>query len=460
MHLDLGPYTQARGTVQLPGSKSISNRVLLLAALAHGKTLITNLLEADDTRVMLEALATLGVHCLRQDQGYAVAGVGGVFPLRKAQLFLGNAGTAVRLLSAALALQAGGGDRAYQISGVPRMHERPIGDLVDSLRALGASIEYAGREGFPPLMIGPMQKRDEAVAGKADPAASIKVDPAISIIAPHQQLSVRGDVSSQFLSAVLMALPLLPAAQRSVMIKVDGELISKPYIDLTISLMARFGVQVEREGWQRFTLAAGSSYQAPGYLAVEGDASSASYFLAAGAIGGGPLRVTGVGAESIQGDIGFAKVLTQMGANVMMGPDWIEVSGATNRPRRLKAIDMDFNLIPDAAMTVAVLALFAEGTSTLRNIASWRVKETDRLAAMAIELRKLGATVDAGADFLRITPPATLTAGAEINTYDDHRMAMCFSLVSLAGVPIRINDPNCVAKTFPDYFERFGAIVR
>ncbi len=452
MHLDLGPYTQARGTVQLPGSKSISNRVLLLAALAHGKTLITNLLEADDTRVMLEALATLGVHCLRQDQGYAVAGVGGVFPLRKAQLFLGNAGTAVRLLSAALALQARGSDSAYQISGVPRMHERPIGDLVDSLRVLGASIEYAGREGFPPLMIGPIQKRAEAVAGKADPATSI--------IAPHQQLSVRGDVSSQFLSAVLMALPLLPAAQRSVMIKIDGELISKPYIDLTISLMARFGVQVEREGWQRFTLAAGSSYQAPGQIAVEGDASSASYFLAAAAVGGGPLRVTGVGAESIQGDIGFANVLTQMGANVMMGPDWIEVSGATNSPRRLKAIDMDFNLIPDAAMTVAVLALFAEGTSTLRNIASWRVKETDRLAAMATELRKLGATVDAGADFLRITPPATLTAGAEINTYDDHRMAMCFALVSLAGVPIRINDPSCVAKTFPDYFERFGAVVR
>ncbi len=460
-HLDLGPYTHARGTVQLPGSKSISNRVLLLAALAHGKTLITNLLEADDTRVMLEALATLGVDCLRQDQDYVVAGVGGVFPLRKAQLFLGNAGTAVRLLSAALALQAGASDRAYEISGVPRMHERPIGDLVDSLRALGASIEYAGRDGFPPLLIGPMQKRAETVAGNADPAASmIQTDPATFIIAPHQQLSVRGDVSSQFLSAVLMALPLLPAAQRKVMIKVDGELISKPYIDLTISLMARFGVQVEREGWQRFTLAAGLSYQAPGHLAIEGDASSASYFLAAGAIGGGPLRVTGVGAESSQGDIGFANVLTQMGAHVMMGPDWIEVSGATHSSRRLKAIDMDFNLIPDAAMTVAVLALFAEGTSTLRNIASWRVKETDRLAAMATELRKLGATVDAGADFLRITPPATLTAGAEINTYDDHRMAMCFALVSLAGVPIRINDPNCVAKTFPDYFERFGAVVR
>ncbi|KAF9397018.1 hypothetical protein CPC16_000056 [Podila verticillata] len=288
-------------------------------------------------------------------------------------------------------------------------------------------------------MIGPIQKRAEAVAGKADPATSI--------IAPHQQLSVRGDVSSQFLSAVLMALPLLPAAQRSVMIKIDGELISKPYIDLTISLMARFGVQVEREGWQRFTLAAGSSYQAPGQIAVEGDASSASYFLAAAAVGGGPLRVTGVGAESIQGDIGFANVLTQMGANVMMGPDWIEVSGATNSPRRLKAIDMDFNLIPDAAMTVAVLALFAEGTSTLRNIASWRVKETDRLAAMATELRKLGATVDAGADFLRITPPATLTAGAEINTYDDHRMAMCFALHTKLHVPvIAIDGPTASGK--------------
>ncbi|BBO60068.1 3-phosphoshikimate 1-carboxyvinyltransferase [Mycoavidus sp. B2-EB] len=435
-HLDLGPYTYAGGTVQLPGSKSISNRALLLAALASGKTVIANLLEADDTRVMLDALTQLGVHYVRQGQDYLIDGVGGTFPVRKAQLFLGNAGTAVRLLSAALALQAGEGS-AYQILGVPRMHERPIGDLVDSLQELGASITYSGRAGFPPLLIERMQQS-----------------------APPQQLYVRGDVSSQFLSALLMALPLLPAATRRAMLKIDGDLISKPYIDLTMTLMARFGVPVEREGWHHFTLATNSSYQAPGHITVEGDASSASYFLAAGAVGGGPLRVIGVGRASIQGDIGFADVLTQMGANVTMGPDWIEVSGVANSQRRLKAIDMDCNLIPDAAMTIAVLALFAEGTSILRNIASWRVKETDRLAAMATELRKLGAVIEVGADFLRITPPATLSAGAVIDTYDDHRMAMCFSLVSLAGVPLRINDPNCVAKTFPDYFERFAAIVR
>jgi 3-phosphoshikimate 1-carboxyvinyltransferase len=435
-HLDLGPFSHASGTVRLPGSKSISNRVLLLAALAEGETLIAHLLDSDDTRVMLAALKTLGVNLREaEDRGnWIVQGTGGVFTVKQADLFLGNAGTAVRPLTAALAVS--GGD--YRIHGVPRMHERPIGDLVDGLRQIGAKIDYEAAQGFPPLHVYP---------------ATITVD------AP---VRVRGDVSSQFLTALLMALPLARAecaAGGKTTIEVEGELISKPYIDITLKLMARFGVQVEREGWQRFMVPAGARYQAPGNIRVEGDASSASYFLAAGALGGGPVRVEGVGRASIQGDVAFVDALQRMGANVAMGDDWIEVHGVNNDAGRLNAIDMDCNLIPDAAMTLAVAALFAEGTTTLRNIASWRVKETDRLAAMATELRKVGAHVTEGDDFLTIAPPAQLTPNATIDTYDDHRMAMCFSLVSLGHVPVRINDPKCVGKTFPDYFARFLALA-
>jgi 3-phosphoshikimate 1-carboxyvinyltransferase len=431
-HLDLGPFSRASGTIRLPGSKSISNRVLLLAALAEGETTITNLLDSDDTRVMLDALEKLGVKLKRDGDTCVVTGTRGALPAARADLFLGNAGTAVRPLTAALAVN--GGD--YRIHGVPRMHERPIRDLVDGLRQIGAKVDYEENEGFPPLRIRPAQ---------------------IAVDAP---IRVRGDVSSQFLTALLMALPLVRTASGETIVEVAGELISKPYIEITIALMARFGIKVERLGWERFTIPNGVRYQSPGKIMVEGDASSASYFLAAGALGGGPLRVEGVGRASIQGDVGFATALMKMGANVTMGDDWIEVRGVGNDHGRLDPIDMDFNLIPDAAMTIAVAALFADGTSTLRNIASWRVKETDRIAAMATELRKVGAKVQEGEDFLVVTPPEKLTPNAAIDTYDDHRMAMCFSLVSLGGVPVRINDPKCVGKTFPDYFERFLALAQ
>jgi 3-phosphoshikimate 1-carboxyvinyltransferase len=431
-HLDLGPYARASGTVRLPGSKSISNRVLLLAALANGETSITNLLDSDDTRVMIAALKTLGVAVRQDGERVIVNGTGGAFASKSAELFLGNAGTAVRPLTAALAVNGG----EYRVHGVPRMHERPIGDLVDGLRQIGASIDYELNDGFPPLKIHP---------------APIAID---------KPIRVRGDVSSQFLTALLMSLPVIAGRTAPVTVEVEGELISKPYIEITIRLMERFGVVVERDGWARFTVAADARYQSPGAIMVEGDASSASYFLAAGAIGLGPVRVEGVGRASIQGDIGFADALNRMGANVMMGADWIEVRGVESDDGKLLPIDMDFNLIPDAAMTIAVAALFASGTTTLRNIASWRVKETDRIAAMATELRKVGATVEEGADYLVVTPPAALTPNAAIDTYDDHRMAMCFSLVSLGGVPVRINDPKCVNKTFPDYFERFATLVK
>lgn len=419
--LELRAARGARGIVRLPGSKSISNRVLLLASLAEGETDVTGLLDAEDTRVMREALARLGVALTEHAKGIKVRGVGGPFRAKKADLFLGNAGTALRPLTAALALS--GGD--YFVSGVARMHERPIADLVDALRSVGARIDYREKNGYPPLMIHP---------GKVNVARPV---------------AVRGDVSSQFLTALLMALPL---TGKPAIIEVQGELTSKPYVEITLNVMQRFGILVERSGWTRFVIPS-ADYLSPGEIFVEGDASSASYFLAAGALGGGPVRVAGVGRGSIQGDVRFAEVLQAMGARVTMGDGWIECSG----DGKLRAIDMDLNHIPDAAMTAAVLALFADAPTTLRNIASWRVKETDRLAAMATELRKLGATVEEGPDQLRITP-ASVKPGVAIDTYDDHRMAMSFSLVALAGVPVRINDPQCVAKTFPDYFRELETI--
>jgi 3-phosphoshikimate 1-carboxyvinyltransferase len=433
-HLDLPPMLGARGTVRLPGSKSISNRTLLLAALAEGETAIRDLLASDDVERMLEALTALGIAWTRQagTDNYRVTGAGGPFPVKSGDLFLGNAGTAFRPLTAALALSGG----SYRLSGVPRMHERPIGDLVEGLRQLGARVDYLGQERYPPLQIHP------------------------ATLTPGGVLRVRGDVSSQFLTALLMALPL---AAVETTVEVVGELISKPYIGITLDLMARFGVQVQREGWSRFTVPGGVRYRSPGQIFVEGDASSASYFLAAGAIGGGPVRVEGVGWSSIQGDVRFAEALAQLGARVDMGDNWIEASSPTTPPEsgRLKAFDLDLNHIPDAAMTLAVAALFADGPSRLRNIASWRVKETDRIAAMAIELRKVGATVEEGADYLVVQPPVgRLIPQAGIDTYDDHRMAMCFSLVALGGVGVRIHDPKCVNKTFPTYFERLAEVTQ
>jgi 3-phosphoshikimate 1-carboxyvinyltransferase len=431
--LDLGPIARVEGTVKMPGSKSISNRVLLLSALARGKTLVRDLLDADDTRVMLEALQGLGVEVAQVSDGVAIRGVAGAFPVKSAELALGNAGTAYRPLTAALAFSGG----EYRLSGVARMHERPIGDLVDALRRLGARIDYSDMEGFPPLVVH---------AGK---------------IRQGEKVRVRGDVSSQYLSALLMALPITGARAE---IEVEGELISKPYVEITLNLMRRFGVEVRRDGWKKFAVP-GQAYSSPGEIRVEGDASSASYFLAAGAIsglsGGGPVRVQGVGRGSIQGDVRFVEVLERMGAAVSLGENWIEAgAGATARAAgRLKPIDADLNHIPDAAMTAAVAALFAEGPSMLRNIASWRVKETDRIAAMARELRKLGAAVDEGGDFIRVSPPAALRP-ATIDTYDDHRMAMSFSLAALGGIRVRINDPECVGKTFPKYFDALASISR
>ena len=425
--LDVPALRAVSGTVRLPGSKSISNRVLLLAALCDGQTTVRDLLDSDDTRVMLQALRQLGCGVAVDGTTAVIDGLGGRARQPRAELFLGNAGTAMRPLTAALAVL--GGD--YALSGIPRMHERPIGDLVDALRALGCSVQYLGQDGFPPLHIG---------------QPNLKLD---------QPIPVRGDVSSQFLTALLMALPLAARAQ-DIVIDVVGELISKPYIEITLQLLARFGVKVHRDGWARFVIPARSRYRSPGEIHVEADASSASYFIAAGALSAsasGPngLKIEGVGEASIQGDIRFVEAARLMGAQIDSGPNWLR---AERGAWPLKAIDLDCNHIPDAAMTLGVMALYADGPSTLRNIASWRVKETDRIAAMAAELRKLGAEVEEGADFIRITPPSVWQA-ASLHTYDDHRMAMCGSLAAFnaAGLPVRIEDPKCVAKTFPDYFE-------
>lgn len=427
-YLDLGPFTRAAGSVRLPGSKSISNRTLLLAALAEGETEIQDLLRSDDVDRMLDALAILGVR-LEPLGGERIrlTGCGGRFPVSSAEIFLGNAGTAFRPLTAALALNGG----HYKLSGVARMHERPIGDLVDALRGIGAEIRYLGKDGFPPL---------EILPGHVHAAGRVRV---------------RGEVSSQFLSALLMALPMTRAAH---VIEVQGELVSKPYVEITLKQMALFGVRVDREGWTRFTLRAGDRYRSPGLVHIEGDASSASYFLAAGAIGGGPVRVEGVGRDSVQGDIAFADALIEMGARIEFGDNWVEARAPGSG--RLRAFDLDLNHIPDAAMTLAVVALFADGPCRLRNIGNWRVKETDRLSAMATELRKLGAQATEGTDYLVVAAPAAsdLTPNACIDTYEDHRIAMCFSLAALR-VPVRINHPACVAKTFPDYFERFAQIT-
>ncbi|MCM1512735.1 MAG: 3-phosphoshikimate 1-carboxyvinyltransferase, partial [Oxalobacter formigenes] len=425
-YIDLLPSARAEGVVRLPGSKSISNRTLLLAALAEGTTKIQDLLASDDTAVMLDALEKLGIKWERYagSHEYAVEGVRGALPNRKASLFMGNAGTAIRPLAAALAVL--GGD--FTLHGVPRMHERPIGDLVEALNAAGAQITYTGKPGYPPLHISPGRVR-------------------------AHELHVKGNVSSQFLTALLMAAPLM-AGEHDVVIHVIGELISKPYIEITLNMMSRFGIEIEQDGWQSFRIKQGQAYRSPGMIRVEGDASSASYFLAAGAIAKGPVRVEGVGKNSIQGDVRFAQILEKMGAAVTYGENWIEARSNGI----LKAIDDDFNLIPDAAMTVAVLALYADGVSVLRNIGSWRVKETDRIAAMARELRKVGAIVDEGKDYLVIRP---IDSGMdeseekiEIDTYDDHRMAMSLSLASLSGelrrgFSLRVREPGVVRKTYP-----------
>jgi 3-phosphoshikimate 1-carboxyvinyltransferase len=435
--LDIPPLQAANGVVRLPGSKSISNRVLLLAGLSQGTTVVHDLLDSDDTQVMLTALRTLGCEVIASGQSsWRITGLGGRLSVPQADLFMGNAGTAMRPLTAALAVMAATQGGQFELKGVPRMHERPIGDLVDALRQLGCGIGYLGNDGFPPLRL-------QAGSGTLRTELPIRV---------------RGDVSSQFLTALLLALPLV-AERHDVHIEVEGELISKPYVEITLNLLARFGIQVRRDGWQRFVIPQGSAYRSPGDIHVEGDASSASYFIALGAIaahGGRSVRIEGVGSDSIQGDIRFVDAARAMGADISSGPGWLQV-------RRgqwpLRAIELDCNHIPDAAMTLAAMALYAEGTTRLTHIGSWRVKETDRIAAMTAELRKLGATVAEGDDWIEVTAPTHWQAAA-IHTYDDHRIAMCFSLAAFNGllstqpaVPVRILDPRCVGKTFPEYFE-------
>ena len=430
--LVLEPISKAAGSINLPGSKSISNRALLIAALSKGKTRLNGLLDSDDTKVMIDSLRKCGLEVNHlNDSDVEVQGQY-PFPNRKADLFLGNAGTAIRPLTAALALM--GGD--FKLHGVPRMHERPIGDLVDALVFMGADIEYLGNAGYPPMQI---------KQGQIDTT---------------KKVSVKGYVSSQFLTALLMAAPIV-SNENDVVITVEGELISKPYIEITIKLMAKFGVEVKNNNWQEFIIPVNSEYQSPGTLQVEGDASSASYFMALGLLGGGPLEINGVGSASTQGDIKFADVVKAMGADVKLNENSLTVSSAgVANGMVLKSFDMDFNLIPDAAMTAAVLALYADAPSTLRNIASWRVKETDRIDAMHAELEKLGAKVESGPDWIRVHPlDKNQFLTADIATYDDHRMAMCFSLASFGASSITILDPDCVAKTFPEYFSVFAQIV-
>ncbi len=413
------------GQVTLPGSKSITNRILLLSAIADGETIIKHPLQSDDTHHMIEALKILQVDLTQNKNGdIHIKGSQGQFKNKSAEIFLGNAGTAFRPLTAALSFSQGN----YMLSGVPRMHERPIKDLVDALLQLNANITYLNQEGYPPLKISPSE------------------------IIINSSVKIRGDISSQFLTALLMAIPL---TKKEVSIEIVGDLISKPYIDITLNLMSRFGVHVKKIDWQHFLIPGSSAYVSPGEIFVEGDASSASYFLAAGALAG-DIEVKGIGKNSIQGDVKFTEALALMGAKIQTLEASIKVSKVTT----LQAINLDCNHIPDAAMTLAVLALFANGTTKLHNIGSWRVKETDRIKAMATELKKLGAAVVEGEDFIEITPPLHIKENVEIDTYDDHRIAMCFSLVSLKNIPITINDPACVNKTFPTYFEVLESIVK
>ena len=421
----LTPIANVDGEINLPGSKSLSNRALLLAALAEGTTTLTNLLDSDDIRHMLTALKKLGVNYQLSDdkKECVVEGLGHAFSTvdqGQLELFLGNAGTAMRPLCAALCL----GQGEYVLTGEPRMFERPIGSLVDSLQQAGADISYLGEADYPPLNI----------KGSGLKGGVVQID---------------GSVSSQFLTAFLMASPM---SENDTTVEIVGELVSQPYIKITLQIMKDFGVDVENDRYQRFVIKGGQTYRSPGQYLVEGDASSASYFLAAGAIAGGSVKVTGIGKKSVQGDIQFADVLEAMGADIEWGDDYIVA-----RKGELKAVDMDMNHIPDAAMTIAVAALFAEGTTKIRNIYNWRVKETDRLYAMATELRKLGATVVEGHDFIEVTAPDQIQH-AEIDTYDDHRIAMCFSLVALSGTSVTINDPKCTSKTFPDYFDKLASV--
>ena len=415
--LILAPIKRISGRVDLPGSKSLSNRVLLLSMLAEGTTRIQNLLDSDDVRYMIGALEKLGITLqeTREKNEISVEGCSGGIPNSDLELMLGNAGTAMRPLTAALTL----GQGRYVLDGVPRMRERPIVDLVEGLQQLGAKVRLLNGPPGPPVEI-------------------------LAQGLPGGTARIKGSVSSQFLSAILMA---APGAEKDVTLEIDDTLVSMPYVEMTLALMERFGVHVENRDFQEFHIPGKQTYHSPGDFFVEGDASSASYFLAGAAITGGTVTVLGCGTESLQGDSKFAEVLEQMGAETQWQPHSVTVRGNT-----LKGVDLDMNRMPDAAMTLAVAALFAEGTTKIRNVYNWRLKETERMKAVTTELRKLGAEVEEGDDYLIIDPPDQIQS-TEIETYDDHRMAMAFSLAACGAESVTILDPGCVSKTFPDYFE-------
>jgi 3-phosphoshikimate 1-carboxyvinyltransferase len=420
--LELAPVTRpVIGTAWVPGSKSITNRALLIAALAEGESILTGALFSDDTRYMAAALNMLGIRVTGDEaaQSFVVEGCGGEIPATEAELFVGNSGTSMRFLAAAVAL----GHGTYKLDGVPRMRERPIQPLLDALQGLGVDATSDEDTGCPPITI----VADGLRGGTT---------------------SLAGDKSSQYFTGLLMAAPY---AREGMTIEVEGELVSAPYIEITADVMAAFGVEAEidDEEWASFRVEPGQRYTGQHY-AIEPDASNASYFFAAAAITGGEVRVDGLGADSLQGDLDFVDVLEAMGCEVEMEDTETVVRGP--RDGRLRGGEFDMGEISDTAQTLAAIAPFADGPVTIRGVAHNRIKETDRISAVATELRKLGQDVEEFEDGMTITPrPVT---PAEIETYDDHRMAMSFGVTSLRAAGVRILDPECTAKTFPDYFQR------
>ncbi|MGR3311110.1 MAG: 3-phosphoshikimate 1-carboxyvinyltransferase, partial [Candidatus Brocadiales bacterium] len=416
--IEIKPVKDLDAVVKVPGSKSYTNRALIAAALADGKSVITNALFSDDTKYMATALNKLGISIeeYSEENTFVVRGLGGHFPIKETKLFVGNAGTAMRFLTALLTLGKG----VYEVDGVERMQDRPIQDLIDCLNQLGADVSSKYNNSCPPVLI----KAKEFVGGRA---------------------KMKGNLSSQYFSAILLTAPY---ARTGTQITVVGNLVSKPYINMTICLMNQFGVEVENMFYKEFFVKANQRYKAIEYE-VEADASSASYFLAAAAIAGGRVRVEGLNKDSLQGDIRIADILEQMGCVVSSGKHWIEVQG-----RELRGIDVDLKDTPDIAQTLAAVAVFAEGRTRIRNVKNLRIKETDRITSVVTEMQKLGVTakeLEDGFEIERSEPKPGI-----IETYGDHRMAMSFSLIGLRTGGIKIKDPTCVSKTFPSFFEELG----
>ena len=401
--------------IAIPGSKSITNRALVIGALADGGTGLSNWLKCEDTEVMISALGQLGFKISQANNSLGIDGCGGVIPNAKAQLNTENSGTTMRFLTGLAAL--GKGD--YTLDGSPRMRERPIEDLLNGLNSLGVKVRSVNENGCPPV----------SVRAGGIPGGSCRL---------------AGDISSQFLTSILLCAPY---AGEDVTIQITGELVSRPYVDMTIRMMREFGVSVSEDEPNIFTITSGQRYRGRSY-GIEGDASSASYFWAAAAITGGRINVTNIGENSIQGDAGFPRILERMGAEIRTGPDWMEVKGPVTR-----GIKIDLNDMPDMVMTLAITSLFVPGRTIITNVANLRYKESDRLKALTIELKKIGATVEELPDGIVIE--GGNLHGAEIETYNDHRIAMAFSLAGLRIPGIKIKDPDCVNKTFPSFFDIF-----